>query len=98
MGTLLPQRLLILLWPHHRLASPRLLQLPTPQTCCSRSCCLHHHRCSGGDHQRGCQGTPNQVGKLICDPSPQVCNLDHVVTKHTSTAVYEAPDPIVDSV
>src|SRR5882724_3913006 len=34
----------------------------------------------------------------MCDPSPQVCNLDHVVTKHTSTAVYEAPDPLVDSV
>ena len=27
-----------------------------------------------------------------------MCNLDRVVTKHTSTAVYEAPDPIVDSV
>jgi len=25
-------------------------------------------------------------------------NLDHVVTKHTSTAVYKAPNPIVDSV
>src|SRR5882724_1080664 len=34
----------------------------------------------------------------MCDPSPQVCNLDCMVTQHTSRAVYEVPDPIVDLV
>src|SRR5882724_5227945 len=32
------------------------------------------------------------------DPSPQVCNLDRVVTQHTSTAVDSIPDPSVDLV
>ena len=47
---------------------------------------------------RGSQGAPNRLGKLTCDPSPQVCNLDHVVPQHTSMVVYEAPNPLVDSV
>jgi len=34
----------------------------------------------------------------MCNPSPQVCNLDRIVTQHTSMAVYEVPNPIVDLV
>src|SRR5882724_9932687 len=41
---------------------------------------------------------PDRVGKLTCNPSPQVCNLDRVVTQHTSTAVDSIPDPSVDLV
>jgi len=44
------------------------------------------------------EGAPDGLGKLTRDPSPQVCNLDRVVPQHTSPAVHEAPDPLVDSV
>jgi len=36
--------------------------------------------------------------KLTCDPSPQVCNLDHVVTQQPFPAVDRIPDPSVDLV
>jgi len=38
---------------------------------------------------------PDRVGKLTRGPSPWVCNLDRVVTQHTSTAVDSIPDPSV---
>src|SRR5882724_9373890 len=43
MGMPPPQGPLLLLWPDHRLACPRLSQLSTPQTSCSRSHHIHHH-------------------------------------------------------
>src|SRR5882672_897498 len=50
------------------------------------------------NHPGGGQGAPNGLGKLTHDQSPQVCNLDHMVPQHTSTAVHEAPDSSVDLV
>src|SRR5882724_3657455 len=43
-------------------------------------------------------GTSHNSTKLTHDPSPQVCNLDCMVTQHTFMAVDKVPDPIVDSV
>src|SRR5882724_9444035 len=43
-------------------------------------------------------GTSHNSTKLTRDPSPQVCNLDCMVTQHTFMAVDRIPDPSVDLV
>jgi len=79
----LPQWSLLLLQPDIDLPAPNCRNSQHPKPLVAGQCHLHHHRWAWGDHLGGSQAT-DRVGKLIHDPSPQLCNLDHVVTWHTS--------------
>jgi len=65
----------------HYFACPQLSQLLTSQTCCGGSCYLHHT--GEPEWPWGVVEGPQLSQKTNTHPSPQVCNLDHVVTQHT---------------